>query len=923
MSVHDLLAAIAPYLARRTSHFASSTGHPHRIVSNRPEAITEYHSRLLEMHERSVYGRIDALASLASDVVIKATHHLGKELSDPMITANLDLVYSLLIDNDLVFAFPSLDPSLIAQPNYVVPFRRRLQELEPILVHQAVVTDTFRSIATSTVAAIAEDYLPDVAFTGKHTESSFTVPLRTLIKRPRNFVEQTFATFLGQQQHNTTEPYALAFWNTRHRLFENMLTASRMTLEQALKNQHKMIFPGESDLDTEELITTYLAGTPFMEFLQTPMPFTLTARFSHHHIVATPGAGKTNLIEVLLANDFEQVAQGKATVIVLDSQGDLINRIVRRKEFAPGGRLHERLVYIDPTDVEYPLELNFFARRSSVKALTPLEKRTEHSNLVDLLLFLFGALKQEATGRQETLIKAVASLIQEIPDATLMTLNDIFQPGDKKKPVLANFESHLVQLSEPIRNFFAFDFNSGEFSQTRAQIRARIQSLITDPVFLAMFGATSQKLDFAHEMNSGRVILINAYEDLLKTSTEIFGRFFLALAAQVAQARQNIAEEQRLPTYCYIDECYKFIKADTNVETVLDTGRKYRLGIIIAHQRLNQLSDALRSAASSAAIKMVRAPVSGDSGKLASQLHTTPVYFDALPDYAFATYITGMPGPVTLKIPPSPLASSEEMSDEEFAAVREVMRRKYARPYTSSSAVPPASASVRGDQKVSPSAAPDPITPSHEMGPISPQPDVSRGADELFKKPSKDWLRSSNAGAQESSNAKQPVGKSDAEEIAAGERAGLVFRLVKIVEDGLTPFINKSLAQIHGTTNYIDQENKRRAELRARGSSIRPLELNAPEAAWDYGDILNTIVGLWPRFEPIFKRRVSHPQQVKADILQMVALRNRGLGHRTLGKFSDEDLRDLCKMSERVLRAAGAAREAQRIHSLQPGKFKN
>jgi hypothetical protein len=194
-----------------------------------------------------------------------------------------------------------------------------------------------------------------------------------------------------------------------------------------------------------------------------------------------------------------------------------------------------------------------------------------------------------------------------------------------------------------------------------------------------MFGATSQKLDFAHEMNSGKILLINAYEDLLKTGTEVFGRFFIALAAQAAQARQNIPEAKRMPTYCYIDECYKFIKADTNVETILDTGRKYKLGIIIAHQRLNQLSEALRSAASSAAIKMVRAPIHDDASKLANQLGTTPEYFDALPKHAFATRITGMKQPVALSIPESPFASAGQMSDAEFAEVRNVMRRKYAR----------------------------------------------------------------------------------------------------------------------------------------------------------------------------------------------------------------------------------------------------
>jgi hypothetical protein len=49
---------------------------------------------------------------------------------------------------------------------------------------------------------------------------------------------------------------------------------------------------------------------------------------------------------------------------------------------------------------------------------------------------------------------------------------------------------------------------------------------------------------------------------------------------------------------------------------------------------------------------------------------------------AFATRITGMPRPVALTIPLSPFAAAEHMNDEEFATVRNVMRRKYARSAT-------------------------------------------------------------------------------------------------------------------------------------------------------------------------------------------------------------------------------------------------
>ena len=61
---------------------------------------------------------------------------------------------------------------------------------------------------------------------------------------------------------------------------------------------------------------------------------------------------------------------------------------------------------------------------------------------------------------------------------------------------------------------------------------------------------------------------------------------------------------------------------------------------------------------------------------------------------------------------------------------------------------------------------------------------------------------------------------SEHEEIAAADRASIVHRTVRVVEDGLTPFINRCLAEIHETSNYVGKENERREQLRKAGSAI-------------------------------------------------------------------------------------------------------
>ena len=91
---------------------------------------------------------------------------------------------------------------------------------------------------------------------------------------------------------------------------------------------------------------TYLGGTPLADLFAGRIDFTIPnqTRFEHHHIVAGSGHGKTQTLQYLIAEDLTAVARGERSVIVLDSQGDLIRTIAGLKLFAPGEPLHERVV---------------------------------------------------------------------------------------------------------------------------------------------------------------------------------------------------------------------------------------------------------------------------------------------------------------------------------------------------------------------------------------------------------------------------------------------------------------------------------------------------------------------------------------------------------------------------------------------------
>jgi ABC-type cobalamin/Fe3+-siderophores transport system ATPase subunit len=74
-----------------------------------------------------------------------------------------------------------------------------------------------------------------------------------------------------------------------------------------------------------ELIEAYLADTPFKDFFLSKVPFSISqeTHFSGHWIVAPPGRGKSTLLHTMFLEDIKR----NASIILMDSKGDLINQL--------------------------------------------------------------------------------------------------------------------------------------------------------------------------------------------------------------------------------------------------------------------------------------------------------------------------------------------------------------------------------------------------------------------------------------------------------------------------------------------------------------------------------------------------------------------------------------------------------------------
>lgn len=421
------------------------------------------------------------------------------------------------------------------------------------------------------------------------------------------------------------------FHRLRETFAHNLLIASGFSPDaDIVAIQHKLVYPAAyKDQTPSVLVETYLAGTPFAPLLEFPVPFHVPteARFEHTHVIGGTGHGKTQLLQRMIHSDLVAAQREKRSVVVIDSQGDLINKLSRLAIFDPDDPdgLADRLVLIDPADVEFPAALNLFdAHLDRLRGYRPVDRERVLNGVIELYEVFFGAmLGAELTQKQGVIFRYLARLMLTIPGATIHTLMQLMEDGRPFKPQMAELEGSA-------RYFFETEFFHPSFAATKKQILKRLWGVLSTPAFERMFAQRENKLDLFEAMNEGKIILVSTAKDLLKQDgSALFGRFFIAMLAQAALERSTIPAEDRTPTFVYVDEAQEYF--DDSIETILSQARKYRVGLTLAHQTLDQLTPRLRAAFhANTSLKCVGGVSAKDARALADELHTSSDFIETM-----------------------------------------------------------------------------------------------------------------------------------------------------------------------------------------------------------------------------------------------------------------------------------------------------
>jgi hypothetical protein len=631
------------------------------------ETIALY-QEVREAHRRSIWAQQDVIERVNARCL-----EIIRELTElPNYTPLLEVLErcqkAVIAQESTVVSFPDIDwDRAKLSMKEQVDLRRFLRAKQHFLANEDTVVDLFLRALCNLFAGILME-LP----TFDEDKASLTVPLISLLHKPGEAVAKTVGTV-------TTEPLIDAglFTALRQSFYENMCRASGVVPYE--ETRRPLVYADESELKPEELVNVYLAGTPFLDLFKIPVPFVLpeSTRFEHHWIVGGSGHGKTNALMNLIVDDLQRVATDKASIVVIDSQNSLIPAIAHLPYFAKGRLLDGKLVLIDATDVEYPIALNLFdVGLQRLNSYSLLDRERMLNTASEVMQFILASLLgAEMTSRQSTLFGYALQAMQVIPHATIHTFRELMEPNGRKK-----YAPFLAKLEGRAREFFETQFDAPIFSSTKQQVVARLFAISENRTFDRMLSNPRSKLDLFSEINVGKVILINTAKDLLKQQgTEIFGRFFLALIAQAAQERATISPSKRLPCYVYIDECQDYLSTDSNFTIILEQARKQKVGLIVAHQYLSQLSqNTLDSLYANTSIKFVGGVSDKDAYALARNMHCEPSFIADQPKGSFAGYVRNTTrNAVTLRFPYLRLEKMPRISAEDYRDVLQSIRNRY------------------------------------------------------------------------------------------------------------------------------------------------------------------------------------------------------------------------------------------------------
>jgi hypothetical protein len=288
-------------------------------------------------------------------------------------------------------------------------------------------------------------------------------------------------------------------------------------------------------------------------------------RVRHLHLIGASGSGKTTLLFNLIRQD----AESGAGFSLLDPHGDLVDKVLG---IIPQERMND-VVLLDPSDEEFVIPFNFLSAHSDF----------EKTLLASDLVAIFRA-QSSSWGDQMNMVfgNAIRAFLESPRGGTLADVRRfLLDPGWRDEFLTSVIDPELVF-------YWRKGFPQLGGNKSIGPILTRLETFLSPKAIRYMVSQRENRLDFADMMDRGKIFLARLPQGQMgRENAHLLGSLIVAKLQQMAMSRQRMDAANRRPFFVYADEFQNFICP--SMAEILSGARKYRLGLILAHQDLRQL----------------------------------------------------------------------------------------------------------------------------------------------------------------------------------------------------------------------------------------------------------------------------------------------------------------------------------------------
>ena len=294
-------------------------------------------------------------------------------------------------------------------------------------------------------------------------------------------------------------------------------------------------------------------------------------RMMHTYMIGKTGTGKSTCLETMIMQDI-QAGRG---CCLLDPHGDLVEKVVKA---IPEDRKND-LIYFNITDPKLNLRYNPFKRVS-------LEKR---SLVASGILDVFAKLWDSAWGvKLEHILRHAILTLLDQPEANVGDIVEILLNKSFRRNALRYVKS------ESVNKFWEREFPE-YMKYDLLPVMNKIGGMLVHPAIRRVLIENTEEVSLRKAMDEKKIVLVNLSKGHVGADVaHILGALFITSIASASFSRVDTDVEKRIPFMVYMDEFHNF--TTLSLVNMFSELRKFKVGMTLAHQYMNQLDDDIKSA---------------------------------------------------------------------------------------------------------------------------------------------------------------------------------------------------------------------------------------------------------------------------------------------------------------------------------------